>query len=218
MADPEQDPELQELEALDKKKAYYGWDNKNPEYLKRRDLIMKKYLNEAKALAKTKIGDDNKCEAKSGGKAPSPKFADWLTVKTINAKDFDSAYTQLDKHVAKGIWKSDIYTRGGEVTYKKEKCTWRRRMTKDGKNFARVIEYKGGYVLQKGVLALGEEEEEEEEEEEAAAADDGDEMESEAVPPPAKALKGKKRGVEGVESALLPEEPVPARKKRKGRK
>ena len=179
---------------------------------------MKKYLKEAKASAKTKIGDDNKLETKSGGKLPAPKFANWVTVKTVNAKDFDSAYTQLDKHVAKGIWKSDIYTRGGEVHYKKEKCTWRRRMTRDGKNFARVIEYKGSYVLQKGVLALGEEEEEEEEEEEVAAVDDDDEMASDSAPEPAKAPKGKKRGVEGEGSALLPEEPAPARKKRKGRK
>ena len=102
----------------------------------------------------------NACDdSKGDGKLPAPKFANWVTVKTVNAKDFDMAYTFLEKHVAKGTWKSDIYTRGGEVHYKKEKCTWRRRMTKDGKNFARVIEYKGGYVLQKGVLALGKEEE-----------------------------------------------------------
>ena len=51
------------------------------------------------------------------------------------------------------------------VTYKKEKCTWKRRMTKDGKNFARVIVTKAGFVLQKGVLNSEDVEEEAEEEE-----------------------------------------------------
>ena len=222
MADPSQDPELLELNLLKEKKAHYGWDDKDPEYLKRRDLIMKKYLKEAKASAKTKIGDDNKGETK-GGKPPAPKFSEWVTVKTVNAKDWESAFTFLDKYVHQGIWKSDIWSRGGDVTYKKEKCDWRRRMTKDMNHFARVILYKevqGGnnaYVLQKGVLINGEEEEEEEEEEGAADAAAVEE-ESEAMPSPARAPKGKKRGGEAGEAVLLPQEPAPAKKKRKGRK
>ena len=30
MADPDQDPELLELEGLEKKKVLYGWDDENP--------------------------------------------------------------------------------------------------------------------------------------------------------------------------------------------
>ena len=91
-------------------------------------------------------------------------------------------------------------------------------MTKDMSHFARVILYKGGYVLQKGVLTLGEEEEEGEEEEGAADAAAVDEEGSEAMPAPARAPKGKKRGGEADEAVLLPQEPAPAKKKRKGRK
>ena len=54
------------------------------------------------------------------------------------------------------------------VTYKKEKCTWKRRMT-NGKNFARVIVTKAGFVLQKGVLNSEDVEEEAEEEDYTAA-------------------------------------------------
>ena len=49
----------------------------------------------------------------------------------------------------------------------------------------------------------------------AAAVDD---QESEAMPSPARAPKGKKRGGEAGEADLLPEEPAPAKKKRKARK
>ena len=60
--------------------------------------------------------------------------------------------------------------------------------------------------------------EEEEEEEEGAADAAAVEEESEAMPSPARAPKGKKRGGEAGEAVLLPQEPAPAKKKRKGRK
>ena len=58
------------------------------------------------------------------------------------------------KHIAGGEWKADRWSRGGVVTYKGEKqCPWKRRMTKDGKHFARIIETRKGFVIQKGIVA-----------------------------------------------------------------
>ena len=83
-------------------------------------------------------------------------------------------------------------------------------MTKDGKNFARVIEYKGGYVLQKGVLISGEVEEEAEEEETEPAAVDEVPAEATASPSPPKSQKGKKDKGKRGGAVLLPEEKPPA--------
>ena len=40
------------------------------------------------------------------------------------------------------------------MSFNKEKdCAWRRRMSKDGKHFARVVHYSEGFAIQKGILA-----------------------------------------------------------------
>ena len=40
------------------------------------------------------------------------------------------------------------------MNFKGEKdCAWRRRMSKDGKHFARVVHYSEGFAIQKGILA-----------------------------------------------------------------
>ena len=40
------------------------------------------------------------------------------------------------------------------MNFKGEKdCAWRRRMSKDGKHFARVVHFSEGFALQKGILA-----------------------------------------------------------------
>ena len=59
------------------------------------------------------------------------------------------------------------------MTYKGEKqCPWKRRMTKDGAHFARVIHTTKGYVIQKGVVALSNENGEELEARSAIDVDD----------------------------------------------
>ena len=40
-------------------------------------------------------------------------------------------------------------------------CPWKRRMTKDGKHFARIILTTKGFVIQKGMVALSDENDEE---------------------------------------------------------
>ena len=41
------------------------------------------------------------------------------------------------------------------MTYNGERqCPWKRRMTKDGKHFARIILTTKGFVIQKGMVAL----------------------------------------------------------------
>ena len=43
-----------------------------------------------------------------------------------------------------GNWVPDKWSRGGNVAYKGEaKCNWRRRMSNDGKQIVRLIQYKG---------------------------------------------------------------------------
>ena len=66
------------------------------------------------------------------------------------------------KHIAGGEWKADRWSRGGVVTYQGEKqCPWKRRMTKDGAHFARIIHTTKGFVIQKGMVALSDENDEE---------------------------------------------------------
>ena len=59
------------------------------------------------------------------------------------------------------------------MTYQGEKqCPWKRRMTKDGKHFARIIHTTKGFVIQKGVVALSNENGEELEARSAIDVDD----------------------------------------------
>ena len=79
----------------------------------------------------------------------------------------------LGKHIAEGEWKADKWSRGGVVTYLGDKqCPWKRRMTKDGAHFARIIHTKQGFVIQKGVVALSHENGEELEDRSAIGVDD----------------------------------------------
>ena len=154
MADISENQELKELRDLMECKKIYGWDDDNPEFIKRRTLIQKKYLKEAKKSTKMTVDDEKVTDEKSDG----PKFSEWATVTTIKEKDIESVYMKLGKHIAEGKWKADRWSRGGVVTYKGEKqCPWKRRMTKDGKHFARIIETRKGFVIQKGIVALGDE-------------------------------------------------------------
>ena len=87
MADTTEDLELAELRALIEKKEMYGWADDGPAFIKRRNLIQKKYLNEAKKSTKKTVDDEKVTDEKSDG----PKFSEWATVATVKAKDFDSA-------------------------------------------------------------------------------------------------------------------------------
>ena len=52
-----------------------------------------------------------------------------------------------------GNWVPDKWSRGGKVAYKGEaKCDLRRRMSNDGKQIVRLIQYKGMMILQKAVI------------------------------------------------------------------
>ena len=119
-----------------------------------------------------------------------------------------------------GNWVPDKWSRGGKVAYKGEaKCDWRRRMSNDGKQIVRLIQYKGMMILQKAVM-LGaedeqeEQEEEEEEEQQEAAAEAEEEAEEEAPPAkePSKAKKGK--GKKTPEAEAPQDAPRPKRAKR----
>ena len=87
MADTTENQELAELRALMEIKKMYGWTDDNPDFIKRRTLIQKKYLKEAKKSTKTTVDDEKVPDEKSDG----PKFSEWATVATIKAKDFETA-------------------------------------------------------------------------------------------------------------------------------
>ena len=71
----------------------------------------------------------------------------------MQAADFGASYEKLNL-VEKTTWVPDKWTRGSIMNFKGEKdCAWRRRMSKDGKHFARVVHYSEGFALQKGILA-----------------------------------------------------------------
>ena len=114
----------------------------------------------------------------------------------------------------------DKWSRGGKVAYKGEpKCAWRRRMSKDGKQIVRLIQYKNQMILQKAVMLGAEDEQEEEEDEddeeqEEAAAEEEEEAEEEAPPAkvPSKAKKGK--GKKAPEAEAPQDAPRPKRSKK----
>jgi hypothetical protein len=216
MADTDDDPELAELQALEKKKILYRWADDHPDYINRLDLIQKKYLKQAKAAVKKTIGNaDAEVKAEKGS---APVRMRWTTKTTLKScKDFDEAYTQLGKFIAKGEWKADNDTRGGESNYKGEKCKWRRRMTKDGAHFARIFETRAGYVLQKGEPHIKDEEEKEEDEEVDPPALDGAEGTTLPAPAPVKEKKSPKRGKD-KKDAPPPEEEAPLGKRARKKK
>ena len=74
-------------------------------------------------------------------------------MKVVKAADFEAAYKKLGE-VEKTDWVPDKWARGSNMSFHKEKdCAWRRRMSKDGKHFARVVHFSEGFALQKGFLA-----------------------------------------------------------------
>jgi hypothetical protein len=209
------DLELEEMKKLLELKEAYGWSDTEPLFKKRVKIIQNKYL----ALT---LGQQVKTEH---GDIKAPRFDRWETVSTTKAKSFDDAYVTLVK-VAKGDWKPDKFSRGGVITMNKEaKCDWRRRVTTDGKNFARVVHTSKGYVIQRGILAQGTEGDEEDDQQAAEddhqdgnSASDDDNFEQ-ALPKalPRKAVEEKKRGKSEKACPVPPpvEEEAPAKRQRR---
>ena len=218
MADTAAMTELEELKELMQIKALYGWDDEDPTFLAKRNIIKKKYLSQAKSdLKKLTVGDKGGPSVKNEG----PKFSEWEHVVTFKAKSFDSAYGKLEE-VAAGTWKADKWSRGGVVTYDSQKnCNWKRRMTTDGKHFARIIEVNDKYVIQRGILASGVAENDAEAETttdgpvEGQGADDVEASEDER---PSKKKKKDKVVDNPVKKEKQAEEPPPAKRPRTQRK
>ena len=85
-----------------------------------------------------------------------------------------SDFNKLHKYI-EGEWKADKWSRGGFVTFDKQlKQPWRRRMTTDGKKYARLIHTSKGMVIQRAILGEGIECDDE--------GEDSDEKDEEEVP------------------------------------
>ena len=125
--------ELEELKDLYEAKEYYKWEDDDKIFLKRLKDIQTRYMaiNAPKKVKK---------DEKEG--APPPRFKKWETVKVVKAADFEAAYKKLGE-VEKATWVPDKWARGSNMNFKGEKnCAWRRRMSKDGKHFARVVHFR----------------------------------------------------------------------------
>ena len=191
--------ELADIEALQKIKEAYKWDDQHKEYQKRLKALQKKWKDRTHA-----------------GKMPSEKQAMkekflWAEWGKKDAADFKEAVSYLPDVFGAGKYgTSGVNSRGGKQNYKDEWCAWKR-FARDGRHF-RVLEHTTGYFYQEGFLPshteAGEEEEEEEDKEEADDADDADKEPE----PPAKKKKGDKRAEAPAEAAEASKAPKAAAK------
>ena len=84
---------------------------------------------------------------------------DWHTVGAKKYTSWIKSEAGL-KDIYDGDWKPDPNSRGGLVTFKKEKCPWKRRIAKEKANgeekihYGRIIFHKGtnSYYIQEGTL------------------------------------------------------------------
>ena len=91
-------------------------------------------------------------------------------------------------------------------------------MTKDGKNFARIIETKKGFVIQKGIVALGDENGEELEDRSAIDVDDVVENDGAGTSKEEAKKSAQKRGKEkevAVKKEKIDEDEPPTKRQRK---
>ena len=186
--------ELADIEALQKIKEAYKWDDQHKEYQKRLKALQKKWKDRTHA-----------------GKMPSEKQAMkekflWAEWGKKDAADFKEAVSYLPDVFGAGKYgTSGVNSRGGKQNYKDEWCAWKR-FARDGRHF-RVLEHTTGYFYQEGFLpSQTEAGEEEDEKEEADDADDADEQ------PPAKKKKGDKRAEAPAEAAEASKAPKAAAK------
>ena len=192
--------ELADIEALQKIKEAYKWDDQHKEYQKRLKALQKKWKDRTHA-----------------GKMPSEKQAMkekflWAEWGKKDAADFKEAVSYLPDVFGAGKYgTSGVNSRGGKQNYKDEWCAWKR-FARDGRHF-RVLEHTTGYFYQDagGLLALPDRggrrrEDEKEEADDADDADDADEQ------PPAKKKKGDKRAEAPAEAAEASKAPKAAAK------
>ena len=214
--------EVEELEALYKVKELYKWSDDSADFKKRLKALQKKYG--AKAAPSGKDDDDDK--------PPPPRFTKWETVKVVKAADFEAAYKKLGE-VEKATWVPDKWARGSIMNFQGEKgCAWRRRMSKDGEHFARVVNFSGGFALQKGIKAGTLDEADSDDSDDDGGAPKGQEEPEVAAAPVPSAARGKRQVVSSGATAKdkkdkgqgsssqdtpAPEEP-PAKRNRKAAK
>jgi hypothetical protein len=193
--------ELADIEALQKIKEAYKWDDQHKEYQKRLKALQKKWQ-----LKKGNMPSEKQ--------AMKEKFL-WAEWGKKDADDFKEAVSFLPEIFGAGKYgTSGVHSRGGKQNYKDEWCAWKR-FARDGRHF-RVLEHTTGYFYQEGFLPSHTEEGEEEEdkeEEDKEEADDADDADKEPEPePPAKKKKGDKRAEAPAEAAAASKAPKAAAK------
>ena len=193
--------ELADIEALQKIKEAYKWDDQHKEYQKRLKALQKKWQ-----LKKGNMPSEKQ--------AMKEKFL-WAEWGKKDADDFKEAVSFLPEIFGAGKYgTSGVHSRGGKQNYKDEWCAWKR-FARDGRHF-RVLEHTTGYFYQEGFLPSHTEEGEEEEdkeEEDKEEADDADDADKEPEPePPAKKKKGDKRAEAPAEAAEASKAPKAAAK------
>ena len=191
--------ELADIEALQKIKEAYNWDDQHKEYQKRLKALQKKWK-----------GEINK--GNMHGNMPSAKKQQFLWAEwgKKDAGDFKEAVSFLPDIFGPGKYgTSGVNSRGGKQNYKDEWCAWKR-FARDGRHF-RVLEHTTGYYYQEGFFPSHTEDDEEEEDKEGANEGDDnkhdeEQEEEEAAKPQAKKQKGGK-------GAAVPAEASKARAK-----
>ena len=159
--------ELADIEALQKIKEAYKWDDQHKEYQKRLKALQKKWKDELK-----------KGNMPSEKQAMKEKFL-WAEWGKKDAADFKEAVSFLPDVFGAGKYgTSGVNSRGGKQNYKDEWCAWKR-FARDGRHF-RVLEHTTGYFYQEGFLPSHTEAGEEEEDKEDA--DDADDADKEPEP------------------------------------
>lgn len=180
MSDDDDDEEIKELKALEKKKEFYGWDNEDKDYKKRLKLIMNKYMKQES----TKSNNTSAPTARA-------KF-EWVDIPGLvdkKAKTFEDS-----RKVMKDDLKSDPDCRGGELNNFKgssEKVKFVRRIAVvKGVHYRyRIVGTKDGkYTFQSGGPV---DPVEEDSQDDGEAEDDAEEVVEKPPPPPPKAPKAK---------------------------
>ena len=180
MSDDDDDEEIKELKALEKKKEFYGWDNEDKDYKKRLKLIMNKYMKQES----TKSNNTSAPTARA-------KF-EWVDIPGLvdkKAKTFEDS-----RKLMKDDLKSDPDCRGGELNNFKgssEKVKFVRRIAVvKGVHYRyRIVGTKDGkYTFQSGGPV---DPVEEDSQDDGEAEDDAEEVVEKPPPPPPKAPKAK---------------------------
>ena len=131
--------ELADIEALQKIKEAYKWDDQHKEYRKRLKALQKKWKYELK-----------KGNMPSEKQAMKEKFL-WAEWGKKDAADFKEAVSFLPDVFGAGKYgTSGVNSRGGKQNYRDEWCAWKR-FARDGRHF-RVLEHTTGYFYQEGFL------------------------------------------------------------------